>query len=938
MIRSNLTGSENRLCYRLIEDVNNTTRYTSRVADANADRQTMQRAQTMLSNGAPLTTTSGQQSIQNLQSLASGEQYNAVQSGTRTGPSSADIMDQATLSAQGLRTNFNQTTGNIQSDNTALRTNSSQPTPGGLQFGQQASAAIGTFNSPALPGSEPTPTGQESKSGEPDAFYGQWGNPSDMAANAALQNENLRGDMLRQQMQKDQATDSANSSALNSAASQNNASPESQTDLGKFEPMLAGLPPEEADSIRAWLQSAFDSSDTQKGDAKANYADEIKTADQSFNAYDKVLSQQRSDSTNLYNATQGFLDDVQERREEATAKAKENAIEQLKWEENRAVRQQKSANDKLVNKLVLGQAIGGGFGSSNWTAEVSEAEWEGEQAIIDLQKEFGFKRVDVDIAFTEQMNGIYEFYGSQKIDALKTYKTELQNNSNLRFSAVEKTEERKSTARQNLNNTLALIAKEETAEIKEATKEVRTTLKELRTEKRNEEHSKKTNAYNFFTWAMSNSNDPVLRGAAAKMMREAGYNLPQNIDLNALSIDDQLALMEAGSDAETSQLYNPAQFTDKESQMLYSQAINAVTGIPGATDAIRESNLQQVKDLLDAGDLKGAKDKVRSVASLKLKGEIPEFSARAAIASEAEQVITLLESNPNIRNMYTGKWQDAMRYLATNQNPDYLAVTAWLGNLTAETIKERYGSAISEGERTEMQRSIPSGKETVQDAIVKLKALVRSNTVKNDALIDTHLGGVSYSSPPVNQPQTYGSDWVIQQMRGQPAPANGGGGGPVTIPKENGSIQTGFVNGIVTGYGSKYWKAGVDIAAPKGAPITTPIGGIVEDVVYNPAWVGTPNNAKVGKSQNGGWGNTVKVRYPDGVKLQFAHLSKSAIGKDMVGKPVEPGATLAYVGNTGNTYGKTGVHVDVTGYRPDGSTMTAEEVTEWMLRNSSTQS
>ena len=161
---------------------------------------------------------------------------------------------------------------------------------------------------------------------------------------------------------------------------------------------------------------------------------------------------------------------------------------------------------------------------------------------------------------------------------------------------------------------------------------------------------------------------------------------------------------------------------------------------------------------------------------------------------------------------------------------------------------------------------------------------------------------------------------------------NGGGG--VTIPKENGRLNSGFLNGIVTGYGSKYWEAGLDVAAAKGTPITSPIEGVVEKVVYNPNWKGTPNNKEVGKSQNGGFGNQVVVRYPDGVKMQFSHADRLPFGKEMEGKKLQPNSTIAFVGNTGNTYGATGVHADITGYRSDGSKMTAKEVAQWLLNHS----
>lgn len=927
MRSSNLIGQENRLIYRNLSDFNDQTRYNSRTAELNADQQAAQ-YQAQLS----LNQSTGQRtSDPNFQTAAKV-------------PVSQGLQDARTVYNTGGSTTYSQTPGTY-----AGTTGTVKPT---LQFGQQVTDAMGSFQAPTLQGSNnsnPTP-GQEpipstSTGGMKDpTFYGQWGNEADMAAYEQRKTELLKQQQLKQQMDQADATKNTASSAASTAATQQNNAGLTQNDqMAKFEPMLAGLPPEDAAALRASLQSAFSSSDTQTGLAQKSYNAEIKAADQSMNAYDKVLSQQRQDSTDLYKASQGFLDDAQKRREEATAKANENAQEQLKWQENKAVRQQKAANDKRLNQLVLGQAIGGGFGSSNWTAEVVDAEWEGEQAVIDLQKEFGFKRADVDIAFTEQLNGIYEFYGSQKLDALKTYKAELQNNSNLRFQAADKTETRKADARTKLNDTLAQIAKDQASEIKDATKEVRNTLKDLRAEKRSEEQTKKANAYSMFTWAFSNTEDASLRRLALKQMSDAGYDVSQ-INVGAMTFDGLEQLRKIEEDQA---------ITDSEAMLAtmgdeYSQATeflrNAVRGSKGVTVKSMPDEIARNLQLLESGKEQQFRDNLLTFAVGKMGvDEAKAFRVRHNANIAIGEVNAELEK---LGKDYGGRWKSIIENGKTffellDKDQKFAGLKAKIGYAQSQMRNELFGAALSPQEKAIADEFLVEwGTDEGLTAMTKLKELSTNINRDLSTSFDSLAGNGAYEyitkgrTQATAEPQpSMGTMDILNIMRGGTYSPSGGGGEP---PEEGEVMETSFLSGTITGYGSKYWEAGLDVAAPKNTPIKTPIGGVVEKVVYNPTWAGHPNDPAKGKQQNGGFGNQVIVRYPDGVKIQFSHASKVAFGKDMEGKPVDPGAILAYVGNTGNTYGNTGVHADITGYKPDGTLMTAKEVAKWMLANSHT--
>lgn len=84
----------------------------------------------------------------------------------------------------------------------------------------------------------------------------------------------------------------------------------------------------------------------------------------------------------------------------------------------------------------------------------------------------------------------------------------------------------------------------------------------------------------------------------------------------------------------------------------------------------------------------------------------------------------------------------------------------------------------------------------------------------------------------------------------------------------------------------------VDIANACGTPVFSAAEGLVVETAIG-GW-------------NGGYGSYVLIEHPNGTKTRYAHLSRSAVSEGMY---VNQGATVAYIGNTGNTHGPTGCHL-----------------------------
>lgn len=125
-------------------------------------------------------------------------------------------------------------------------------------------------------------------------------------------------------------------------------------------------------------------------------------------------------------------------------------------------------------------------------------------------------------------------------------------------------------------------------------------------------------------------------------------------------------------------------------------------------------------------------------------------------------------------------------------------------------------------------------------------------------------------------------------------PSNGGTGAGMTAwTSGSGNIGAAFraYNPGIWSWDGGYHN-GQDIGAAAGTPVVSQRLGVVTEA----GW--------------GGWaGNTVIMRMPNGVSLQFAHLS--SIGA-RVGQMLRPGSLIGRVGSTGNS---SGPHLHISAYR-----------------------
>ncbi|MDZ8185927.1 MAG: peptidoglycan DD-metalloendopeptidase family protein [Nostoc sp. ChiSLP02] len=91
---------------------------------------------------------------------------------------------------------------------------------------------------------------------------------------------------------------------------------------------------------------------------------------------------------------------------------------------------------------------------------------------------------------------------------------------------------------------------------------------------------------------------------------------------------------------------------------------------------------------------------------------------------------------------------------------------------------------------------------------------------------------------------------------------------------------------LTSGFGWRWGRMhkGIDIANSTGTPVYSSADGIVEKAGWN----------------NGGYGNLVEIRHPDGSTTRYAHNSKILV---QAGQQVTQGETIALMGSTGHSTG-----------------------------------
>ncbi|MEK9132320.1 MAG: M23 family metallopeptidase [Patescibacteria group bacterium] len=119
-------------------------------------------------------------------------------------------------------------------------------------------------------------------------------------------------------------------------------------------------------------------------------------------------------------------------------------------------------------------------------------------------------------------------------------------------------------------------------------------------------------------------------------------------------------------------------------------------------------------------------------------------------------------------------------------------------------------------------------------------------------------------------------------------------------PKSGKEFLYPTVGTLTQGYRAGHYAS--DIANPAKPDVWTAASGTVVKVVGGC----TPRDVKIQRNCGGGYGNHVVIDHGDGLQTLYAHLETIYVTE---GQAVDRGQALGKMGNTGRSYGVTGIHL-----------------------------
>lgn len=407
--------SERRLLHRRASDFDDQTRYSPRVAEANAQLQQEAHQQQL---------TSLQQSGQSVNQAPAPVASDVRQQQLQAQPGS--ILNQAAQAGNPI--SYNTTSGQVTQLNTDPRNPSGYVAPG-AKVGDERNM-FPTGNSATSMTERSAARGQQrSKADEVESKirsqYAGLGiadpaliEKAVSEARAAALNEDA-AELSRQTAEKEKMN-----AGINQRQETEQTTPTSATGAGAAA-AFANLPPE-AQFLAPFLQQYQQSIDQSLQENAQMTAGMLEGVNKSFGSVDSQLAEMREGYKASTDAMQGLLEDAKEQTDRALAEQVKAEKDRLAWEEysvrTKVERQKRDQHDALVAQF----ALAGGFGQPAAMAEVMSSDAEFDSKLQDLAVQFSFARTDLAAKFSGLYAENQNNYVTQTVSNMKELRSSLE--------------------------------------------------------------------------------------------------------------------------------------------------------------------------------------------------------------------------------------------------------------------------------------------------------------------------------------------------------------------------------------------------------------------------------------------------------------------------------------------------------------------------------
>lgn len=559
---------ESRLIGRTSSDFNDPTKYNSRIAEANAVAQQNTRdaalnSVTRTSYGNNVPTNVAPSTMGNVSNpwepTATGTSGNFQ---VNTNPGGTGILDEArtVYGAQAAGQNVVQerdaqgnptSTVAIPDGNIALNAYNRMTGDNNLGVDMSAQDAAKKLNDPSYKAGIRTATNGVGTAGVDirgysDTSQRQWTPATGMtrgdyeAQTTEMEKRNteaMKQDQLRKENEKKTATDGTASTAASAAATEKTSKPKDPEASVKDAALLAsvasamqGLPGGEL--VMQGLQAALQDSAAAKAEAYAvndMQKDQARDAEEETQSFlDKFAARYKENR----DASQKFAKEIRDETDQLLAENQARDQEKLAWQQQMDTQKAEKLKTDEVTKMSIGLAMGGGFGSRAGLDQVASAEAEWNKSILNLQKEYAFKKADVGAFYTEKYVQAQQTYRSSLSDAAKDYDNKLDGLEQQGFASSQARKLAESKADTDLITALGGIRKDHAATVKGYISEVNNEINRSRDDQRAQEET----ALNRIDYLLKN----YPRESVAEAIKELGAKVT-SFDVQALIDNPTLA-------------------------------------------------------------------------------------------------------------------------------------------------------------------------------------------------------------------------------------------------------------------------------------------------------------------------------------------------------------------------------------------------------------
>lgn len=391
-----------------------------------------------------------------------------------------------------------------------------------------------------------------------------------------------------------------------------------------------------------------------------------------------------------------ILDETRDSQQQYLAEQEQRDQDRLAWEGDKEVQKlTKQKTAQLLSQSIQNALGGGAFsGAANEQLASTEREWD--TAISNLAKEFSFKKADVSAFYTQKYVDTNNQFNLDIFNAAKTLDEKIEGYSLQGFNSLQAMEDAKTTANNDYRKEIDTAKKDYSTKIQGYVKEIQATAKEYRIEERDKKQQTKTDAMALWEKTIATTNDPIVRANVIKYLGKSGWDTSL-FDPNADPLLNSAASKKEDTENQMTEAYG--KFIDEDTSQDMVSILRAST-LDLKSDKRVESAVEEGLALLESGNVKGFKSLVLQNARASMAApEAAEVTAREDIVNATSRVKEVLDQ---LEKDDFGYWkavtEGKKKLIDLDKDPKFTGVKAAMQFAQSQLRNKLFGANLTDTE------------------------------------------------------------------------------------------------------------------------------------------------------------------------------------------------------------------------------------------------